>query len=670
MKFINKKTIIIFGIFVICISILAGLRATRADPTRPVIVHFERGNPVFNKSVEFGTLWEDLDLPAKLRAVYINGQSSAHGATPTDLPATPSNLNLGFPQIADVSVTWEGDYDGDTPGTYVLTAKIENYIYNGEMPKGIIIVKQEEIKEEPTEKPTEEPKKEEPKEPDDPKDPEEPDDPDEPDEPEEEEEEEEEYINTFLRDEIVPRANYSLADLAIVKRTDLITGVDGLNWRVIRSKVLDNGVTYYLLVTSTTHHHNSGSQSHFGTNSNYNGSLLQGRMTEHYKLYPTIQAIAVVPILGDHTNITVTSEPTAEMALGSGKTVDIMFALSRQDYINWNNGRTDPLSAPLNDSSYGQRSWSRTSRTPAELYGIINASGATYKGIDAGLMYNGTVIGEIPAVWINGDAVWRDITVYYVDTDGKSIGPVSKPYPVLAGQTLTLYDPEDIPEIGGYEYKEYTKGAFGNISEGNVFKNPTLTKAEVLADTDIYLIYERTVYDTSLKITKTLRNETNPEKEFTFKVILADTPANPLKSGQTFEYEGGIIDNSGAVALPAGSLPVDGNIMTFNLKHGQTITIKEIPPGYDVLIYELPDAQYNTWSIKDGTEKEGTFADMVHIILNSDVTVDFVNKRIYVPPTGISDESPGMGWLLVLAPALLTGLALPEIIKRRRKQKN
>jgi len=343
-----------------------------------------------------------------------------------------------------------------------------------------------------------------------------------------------------------PMANYTLADMGIVKRNEVISNVDGLSWRVIKSQEL-NGEMYYLLVTSTTHHHNMTNQSKFGTvSSDYNGSLLQGRMTDHYNSYPTIRAIAVVPDLGSHSDINAVSMPTAQMALDSGKEKDIMFALSRQDYINWNNGVASPLYAPLSDSSYGQRSWSRTSRNTDELYGIINASGATYKGIDAGLNYDGyTNIGEIPAVWVKGGAVQREVNVYYVDTNGKAIGvPNSKTYNVMAGNTFTM-DDSYIPQITGYEYLEWKKGLSGKL-EGRDFTDPTLTKLEVLAGTDIYLIYNMTAADVPVN------------------VYYVDTDDNPIG---------------------------DPNFRTYNVITGNTFTMDDskVPPimGYEYLEWKI-----------------------------------------------------------------------------------
>jgi len=53
--------------------------------------------------------------------------------------------------ISDIPVTWEGEYDGSVPGTYILTARAANFDYSGVMPVAVIKVAQEETKEPDTE---------------------------------------------------------------------------------------------------------------------------------------------------------------------------------------------------------------------------------------------------------------------------------------------------------------------------------------------------------------------------------------------------------------------------------------------------------------------------------------------------------------------------------------
>ena len=45
--------------------------------------------------------------------------------------------------VMSIPVTWEGEYDGNEPGIYIITAHIENFLYSGEMPTARITVKAE-----------------------------------------------------------------------------------------------------------------------------------------------------------------------------------------------------------------------------------------------------------------------------------------------------------------------------------------------------------------------------------------------------------------------------------------------------------------------------------------------------------------------------------------------
>ena len=52
-------------------------------------------------------------------------------------PATEENVKS---TLINIPVSWEGHYNGEEPGEYILTAKIENYTYSGELPIAIITV--------------------------------------------------------------------------------------------------------------------------------------------------------------------------------------------------------------------------------------------------------------------------------------------------------------------------------------------------------------------------------------------------------------------------------------------------------------------------------------------------------------------------------------------------
>ena len=272
--------------------------------------------------------------------------------------------------------------------------------------------------------------------------------------------------------------------------------ISQFNWNIVRIEIID-GVKYYLLAQKTQHNYNQINKSQFNKNGSpdYEGSEIQARMTAYYSTdsyYTLIKEIAVVPTLGDHNSTYATSEPTKRMAKSEGLTKDIMFALSYKDYVDWNRGATKTIYQPLNAYT---RVWSRTAakiHSTNDIYGLINLPGQSvqYHGIDAGLDPNGySDIGEVPAVWINGDAVYRKVTVHYIDTDGNSISDSKTHEKIIIGENFTL--PAGEPKkIGGYEYFQWKKGVLGTQQDGNP-PSPTLTSQEVLNNTDIYLIYKK-----------------------------------------------------------------------------------------------------------------------------------------------------------------------------------
>ena len=670
----TKRALSTLAIFLGCVLLISSaLQGTFTSPSYPTILGFERANPVYEMPVVIGTEQNQLGLPDSLRAVLplasldlaneaesgeptgetgfrqtqplaredggynyeqygyaapenesalraagalvIYTLNSEDGAEAYRIHGTYGGENEGFYAcdqggditgvVVDVPVIWYGAYDAETPDTYTFTARITGYDYAGEIPTAVVMVMSEE-------------------------------------------QEGQIALSGASRAEMSTRAiDYTLADLAIAGRNDLIKNVDGLHWRVIKKQEL-NGVNYYLLVTSTTHHHHQGTTSRFSsTSTNYNGSELQKRMTDHYNSYPTIRAIAVVPDLGVLSSEGAISQPTAVMAMDTTQKTDIMFALSLQDYINWNNGIKTPLYAPLNDNNYGQRSWSRTPRTGDELWAMWNVP-SSYSGVDGGVKYNSyTQIGEIPAVWVNGDAVWRKINLHYVDTDGKTIAK-SEIEPVFVGNTLTLENAHKKP-INGYAYKEYKKGSLTNPSEGSGFKNPTLNKAEVIANTDIYLIYEKTASDVTVTvhyINKDNGGAIGTPTYKTYSVPVGGTfllPLQEIPNITGFEYK-----NEWKVGL-SGAVKTDAYVI-----------VDLITSNTDVyLLYEKPKAPAsdvkNAYVNGAGTAQNGTFSHPVPVALGDKIkyTITTVNKK----QPGVSDakydilfvldwsQSMDIGWM-------------------------
>ena len=86
--------------------------------------------------VDYGTSKDDIGLPSELSVILETVISSA-GAT---------NGGTEYSEDAvDESVSWEGYYDGDTPGTYALTAEFDDgSLYYDNMPTVKVTVREPE----------------------------------------------------------------------------------------------------------------------------------------------------------------------------------------------------------------------------------------------------------------------------------------------------------------------------------------------------------------------------------------------------------------------------------------------------------------------------------------------------------------------------------------------
>ena len=733
---------------------LPNLRGTMADSDHAAagaaILYFE--GPAFEKQVEIGTARENLGLPAELSAVFETAAGGTVGdeadeglfATGTSLAATPTHitaedkneiggagggyyaLNENGNVTVNVPVTWEGKYDGNTPGTYILKARVEGLNYSGEMPAAIITVNPAvTAAAEPAAKPgsisgtmkldlsgggrpypgdeqplagvvvflyraddLSEPLNMTTTGPDGayifenlapgnyilgiesrigpgrnfllpevitdgnkfaagpetgfqiaytevvPLD------------------EGRENINAILQpfSEFGMRGLVTLANLKIANVNDEVY-IDKEYWIVARKETVETGEgkTNYLYLI------HKGEKSWglaFGTSStktDYASSLLRTRMTTYYKSYPTIQALAVVPILGNHSSAEALTEPTAEMA--GSRTEDIMFTPSYMDMFKWNGNRISPLITQL--QTFYVRFYFRTARNEAEVYGLINYN--TAHTIQGGINFSGTNVSDVPAVWVNANAVDRTVNIYYVDTAGSPIGtPDSETHTVTINEAFLM--PSEPPDIPGYRYTEWRKGWPGSAQSD---ERPSLTKDEVIAGTDIYLVYEKAVIDVT--ISKSVEGiYADLTKAFEFNIGIRDDGGNPLPAGTKFYYEGDAATATDYISLN------DSGEAAFKLKNGQAITIKDVPSNAKIKVVEIRDGNYWTTYTDSGTPHAIYEQDMAYDSAGVyDRTFSFRNIRLMVVPTGIRERAAEAVPLLII-PAALSGLAaIIAAVKRR-----
>lgn len=156
--------------------------------------------------------------------------------------------------------------------------------------------------------------------------------------------------------------------------------------------------------------------------------------------------------------------------------------------------------------------------------------------------------------------------------------------------------------------------------------------------------------------------------DFTFTIYFQNASGTPLASGTQLTYTGGIIADSGAVAPLGGTLTLDsGGKATLTLKHGQTATITLTSAVGKVRIVESPATNYSTSfvdSVAPGTTVTQNDTN-VRAITNGERTFDFINTRVAVPPTGVSEGRDG--WLILTTTiALLLASVYALILACRR----
>lgn len=140
------------------------------------------------------------------------------------------------------------------------------------------------------------------------------------------------------------------------------------------------------------------------------------------------------------------------------------------------------------------------------------------------------------------------------------------------------------------------------------------------------------------------------EREFTFNIVL-----KPATGKTKDDYVGATVVKNGE----AETWAIDESVThTVTLKHGGTFVINNLPEGVTYTITE--DFNDSNWTTKVGSTETKVASGTV----NEDATVEYVNKHIGVPDTGvILDNAPYMLMLAVVA-----GAAMTLVIKKRREE--
>lgn len=266
----------------------------------------------------------------------------------------------------------------------------------------------------------------------------------------------------------------------------------------------------------------------------------------------------------------------------------------------------------------------------AKTYNITNAD-TTFPGETI----NFTVTGE-PTVTV-ADVV--------VDTTGEALVTFDLPeYTNVGIYTYTVEETAGQTAGVTYDPKEYTLTVTvaNGVTDGEYICYPALKDAEgkKLSESDGFV---NTYSAGSLSVTKKVTgNMGDKNKYFEFKVTL--TGEEGKNYPESFAVTGGSKgENPKTIAL--------GKETTFYLKHGETITIANLPYGVEYAVTETPVDGYTTTSTGDS----GTISAATQ---TAAFTNDNDNGSI---DTGITTDS--MPYIVLMGIVVLAGVAM--IAKRR-----
>ena len=380
---------------------------------------------------------------------------------------------------------------------------------------------------------------------------------------------------------ISPYADTPLATVWADNNIGKTVTLDGYAWVVIKKLTVDDLNTVLLVRTGA-----SNTPVKFGDSKNYENSNLQAWMTNFYeKSIPYIKTIAVVPTLGNHSDKSAISLPTAKPAAAASSSKDIVFALSRGDIYQGADigGSFYPIAVANAMKSYyaAERQLMRTAAEGVDVYGWFRRSDTGNAQIDSGIKHDAAGVNgprAAPAVWISTTPLLYTVTVNYLDMAGKQIRNPDT-HDVYYNEPFDL---KTIPEIEGYEYnKEWKEGSVDAPT-----KTTPVSIANVTANKVIYLYYKRAA--TEITVTKTVVGDygIDPSQLFKFTIYLQDSNGKSLSAGTKLEAWLTIPEIPIPIPLEPPVVLGEGGVGTFYLGDGRTITFKDIPVDARISIVE------------------------------------------------------------------------------------
>lgn len=152
-------------------------------------------------------------------------------------------------------------------------------------------------------------------------------------------------------------------------------------------------------------------------------------------------------------------------------------------------------------------------------------------------------------------------------------------------------------------------------------------------------------------------------KKFPFNIYLYHENGTPFTG--SVQTESSVIDGyEGVCDTPNVERLVfdEQGTAIVELSHGQKITIKDLPIGYQYLVSERENAEYKVTYNGEEQKPQGT--------MDQNVDIQVINRKDEVPETGIMDEKTGIMasiWLGVCSMVILFAMSLRKSWGKRRK---
>jgi len=216
--------------------------------------------------------------------------------------------------------------------------------------------------------------------------------------------------------------------------------------------------------------------------------------------------------------------------------------------------------------------------------------------------------------------------------------------------------------------EEHPDGSSVDFSHLRYDTNYT-TQQTITAHTHVIGNFNQRSLTTSLTVSKEVAGALgNRLYDFDFAIYFTDSNGYPLPAGTEFIFVGDTIPDTVATAPPDGTLTLNSNGRAmFTLRHGQLITIEDLPLAGNVRIMEIENLNYTT-SFRDsenaGAPVVGNDTGMLSMVDNR--VIDFINDRFVPPPTGLNVGNDEMS-LMIVSLVLAMTVATAHVIYRIKR---